>query len=186
MTHAPLKNIRKVALIVATGPQGEIGLGGDLLWHLPGDLQYFKRLTTGHPLVMGRRTFESIGRALPGRISVVVSRDEDFREKIDRIEHGKGVCSLEEALEYVDRLDGGFLSHPHEPFIAGGGQIYRESLEKGLVDTVYLTTVQKNYRADTFFPLDMLKGWTESWREEHPAQGDAPAFTYLKLERPTR
>ena len=176
------KNIRKTALIVAVGPRGEIGLNGQLLWHLPGDLQYFKRITMGHPLVMGRNTFESIGRALPGRISIVISRDADYREKVDAIEHCKGVASVESALEYVDGLPESILPAPYEPFVTGGGQVYRECLEKGLVDEVYLTVVKKQYEADTFFPLEKLEGWREIWREEHETQGDTvPGFTYLHL-----
>ena len=179
------QNIRKISLIVAVGPDGEIGREGGLLWHLPGDLQYFKRTTMGHPLIMGRRTFDSIGRALPGRISVVVSRDAPYREKIDAAQRCKGVPSVEAALEYVGRLTGDDLPHPHEPFVAGGGQIYRECLEKGLADEVYLTVVKKHYPADTFFPMELLEGWRETFREEHPeGEGDSPAFDYLRLLPP--
>ena len=177
-----MKNIRKISLIVAVGSRGEIGLDAQLLWHLPGDLQYFKRTTMGHPLIMGRHTFESIGRALPGRISIVVSRDGEYRKKIDALEHCKGVPSVESALEYVDNLPETILPTPYEPFITGGGQIYRECLEKGLVDEVYLTVVKKQYEADTFFPLEKLEGWRETGREEHEAEGDTiPGFTYLHL-----
>ena len=87
------RNIRRVSLIVAVGQNGEIGRGGDLLWHLPGDLQYFKRTTMGHPLIMGSRTFRSIGRALPGRISIVVSRDPDYCRTIDSLDACRGVPS---------------------------------------------------------------------------------------------
>ena len=140
------RDIRRVSLIVAVGQNGEIGRGGDLLWHLPGDLQYFKRTTMDHPLIMGSRTFRSIGRALPGRISIVVSRDPDYRRTIDSLDACRGVPSVEAALEYVGTLSQDQLPSPHHPFIAGGGQIYRECLEKGLVDEVYLTLVHARYR----------------------------------------
>ena len=179
-------NTRKdtAALIVAVGRNGEIGHRGDLLWHLPGDLQYFKRTTLGHPLIMGRKTFESIGRALPGRISIVVSHDAALRDRIDATERCKGVCSIEQAFAYTKTLSEEQLPFPHEAFVTGGGQIYRQALEKGLVDRIYLTVVDADYpHADTFFPMELLEGWHETSCEKHPAQDGNPAFEYRVLTR---
>lgn len=114
------RDIRRVSLIVAVGQNGEIGRGGDLLWHLPGDLQYFKRTTMGHPLIMGSRTFRSIGRALPGRISIVVSRDPDYRRTIDSLDACRGVPSVEAALEYVGTLSQDQLPCPAPPVYRRG------------------------------------------------------------------
>ena len=171
----------KAALIVAVGRRGEIGREQGLLWHLPGDLQYFKRTTMGHSMIMGRHTFESIGRALPGRLSIVVSRDADVRRRIGALPGCVGASSLEQALDYAATLTATDYPFADRPFITGGGQIYREALEKGRVDRVYLTRVHAEYEADTFFPMELLEGWREVSREPHPAQDGHPGFDYCVL-----
>ena len=172
----------KTSLIVAIGQNGEIGLNNSLLWHLPGDLKYFKNLTVGHPLIMGRKTFESIGRALPQRISIVISSDSFYREKVSSTEHCIGVSSLEQALETVKTLDSSYLTHPQEPFISGGGQIYRQALEKDIVDQIYLTVVRSTFQADTFFPMEKLKTFTTVWQEDHAKDEKNPFdFSYIKM-----
>lgn len=176
----------KAALIVAVGSRGEIGREKALLWHLPGDLQYFKRITMGHSIIMGRHTFESIGRALPGRLSIVVSRDADFRRRIDALPGCAAAPSLEQALDHAATLTGTDLPFADRPFITGGGQIYREALEKALVSRVYLTRVHAEYRADTFFPLELLAGWREISCERHPAQQGNPGFDYCVLVPPQK
>lgn len=179
--------VKKISLAVAVGPKGEIGLGNELLWHLPGDLKYFKNLTWGHPMVMGRRTFESIGRALPGRTSIVVSRDADFLNSIGNVENCAGAVSLEQALEKAVVFNASALEYPDEPFITGGGQIYRQALQAGIVDRIYLTRVEGNFEADTFFPMDMIKDWRTVWEERHLPDGKNPhAFTYMKLLPPEK
>lgn len=177
--------VKKVSLAVAVGPGGEIGRGNELLWHLPGDLKYFKKLTWGHPMVMGRRTFESIGRALPGRTSIVISSDADFLNSIGNVENCAGAVSLEQALEKSAVFNASMLEHHLEPFITGGGQVYRQALEEGVVDEIYLTRVEGDFKADTFFPMDMIKDWRTVWEERHLPDGRNPhAFTYMKLLPP--
>lgn len=134
-----------ISIIVAAAPNGAIGRGGDLIWHLSADLKYFKATTMGHPVIMGRKTFESIGRALPGRLNIVISRGEPQLPEGVVLVH-----SLEEALKAAE-------SSESEPFIIGGGQIYADAMKmagKGGVDaTIHLTRVFCSPDdADTFFP----------------------------------
>lgn len=120
-----------------------IGKGNRLLWHIPDDLKRFKQLTLGHPVIMGRKTFESIisvlGRALPGRTNIVVTRDRDYSF------HGAVIAhSLEGAITRAKEID------DEEIFIGGGSQIYAEALP--LVDRLYLTLIKDDKKGDTFFP----------------------------------
>lgn len=176
---------KKISLIVAIGENGEIGAGNDLLWHLPNDLKYFKTLTMGHPMIMGRRTFESIGRGLPGRVSIVISSDVAYREKVAGIERCMGAKSLEEALEVCGDIPCDVLPHRDSPFITGGGQIYRLSMEKNLPDVIYLTRVHSSFpTADTFFPIEALENYKCVWSEKHNADDKNPySYTYERLER---
>ncbi|MDD4820819.1 MAG: dihydrofolate reductase [Flavobacteriales bacterium] len=172
----------KISLIVAIGANGEIGFKNSLLWHLPGDLKYFKNITMGHPMIMGRKTFESIGRALPGRMSIVISSDAMYREKVSAMEHCIGASSLSDALEIVKSIGDDFLTHPHQPFITGGAQVYRQALEGDIIDTVYLTRVESAFEADTFFPVEKLKKYIEIWSEKHEKDEKNPYdFSYIKM-----
>jgi dihydrofolate reductase len=148
-----------VSLIVAFGKNRELGKDNKLLLHLPEDLKNFKRVTNGHYIIMGRKTFESIPeqyRPLPNRTNIVVTRNEEW--------NAKGVVvarSLEDAILLAK--DGG----EDEVFICGGGQIYKEAMEKDLVDRLYLTKVEWEGEADTFFPeLDEGK-WDVKSSEIH-------------------
>lgn len=137
--------MQTVSIIVATAADDAIGKDNRIPWHLPADLARFKRLTMGHAIVMGRRTFESIGRPLPGRRCIVITRQRDFRA--DGCEMAG---SLEEALARAG--DG-------EVFVVGGAEIYREALPRAA--RIYLTRVEGAFPADTFFPkLD-----EGEWRE---------------------
>ena len=178
-------NIKNISLIVAIGENGEIGAGNDLLWHLPDDLKYFKGHTMGHPMIMGRRTFESIGRALPGRVSVVISTDDAYREKISGMERCVGAASLEEALELCKNISSDVIPYNDSPFITGGGQIYRLVMEKNLADVIYLTRVHAAFpTADTFFPISTLDNYKCVWSETHDANERNPySYTYERLER---
>lgn len=130
-----------ISIIVAMGKNREIGAKNSLMWHIPGELPRFKQITMGHPIIMGRKTFESIGRPLPGRANIVITRDTNF------VREGIIVCSsVEEAIERAK-----IAPSPEEIFIIGGGQIYGQALR--LTDRLYLTLVDKEYPdADAFFP----------------------------------
>jgi len=161
-----------ISLIVATGEDRAIGKDNGMLWHLPDDFRFFKNTTMGHPLIMGRKTFESLKGALPGRRNIVVSRKPDYRptgaEKVE---------SIEEALQLAAS------ENPSEIFIAGGGQIYKETLD--LADRLYLTLVHASFPdAEVFFPKLDADNWQEVKRIFHPADDRHQyAFTFLFLER---
>ena len=127
----------EIILIVAMAANRVIGRDNDIPWHIPGEQQRFKRVTMGHTLVMGRRTFESIGRPLPERKTVIITRNEDHAEPGCTIAH-----SLPEALEYC-RED-------EKVFIAGGGDIFTQAMT--ITDTIYLTTLHREVEGDIFFP----------------------------------
>ena len=129
-----------ISLIVAMDEKRGIGLNNRLPWHLASDLKRFKGLTMGHYLVMGRKTYETIGRPLPGRTMIVVSRQRDFRPE-DCI----AVNSLEEALKIAE------VNGEKEVFIIGGGELYSQALD--LAQRIYLTSVHANVNADVFFPM---------------------------------
>ena len=124
-----------VKIIVATSKNRVIGDSNSLIWHLPADLKRFKGLTTGNPIVMGRKTYESIGRPLPNRRNIIITRDTKYD-----VEGGEIVNSLEEALMICN----------HNCFIIGGGEIYRQSME--IADQIYLTLVHEDFEGDTTFP----------------------------------
>lgn len=126
-----------ISLIVAHDHNHVIGYENGMPWHLPGDLQYFKQKTMGKPMIMGRKTFESIGRPLPGRRNIVVTRDANYRA--DGIETA---TSIEEALALAGDVP--------EIMIIGGEQIFRLSME--LTDRIYITKINHSFKGDTFFP----------------------------------
>jgi dihydrofolate reductase len=128
-----------ISLIAAVGKDRELGFKNDLIWKIPEDQEFFRKKTTGHPIIMGQKTFESIGRVLPNRLNIVLTRDENF--------HSDGIIichSIDEALEEAMK------SEPDEIFIIGGGQIYSQTI--GRANRLYLTLVDQNSQADTYFP----------------------------------
>lgn len=151
-------------IVVAVDENWGIGKDNQLLWHLPADLKHFKNITSGHPVVMGRKTYESIGRALPNRRNVVISRQTSLQ-----IEGVEVVHSLEEALA--------LLAQEAVVFIIGGAQIYRESIQK--VDKIHLTKVHHLFNADAFFPALDPQVWEETNRETHqPDEKNAFSYTF--------
>lgn len=154
-----------LTLVVAVGPGGVIGRGGGLPWHLPEDLKHFKRVTVGHAIVMGRRTWESIGRALPDRRSLVVTRQAGY------VAEGAEVCaSLEEALRRARQTD-------PEPRVIGGAGLYRAALP--LATRLLLTEVDRPVEGDTFFPpLNEAE-----WREVERREGETEGVVFRTLER---
>jgi dihydrofolate reductase len=157
------------SLIVARARNGAIGRQDGMPWHLPADLAHFKRTTLGHPVIMGRRTWESIGRALPGRRNIVVSRTPGLRAPGAEV-----VGSLADAWRAVAGAD--------ESFVIGGGQLYADALPDA--DRIYLTDVIGEVDADTYFPALVPGQWRETVLGEHPADERNPwAFRFLLLER---
>lgn len=163
----------KLSIIVATAEKGVIGKDNQLIWHLPEDLKMFRRLTTGHVIIMGRKTFESIGKPLPNRTSIIISRNTDYL-----VEGCIVVGSLEEAIEKAKEIE------TEEAFIIGGAQIYALALD--MADTVYLTQVHYNFEGDAFFPVLDANIWTETERKSfQPDEKHAYAFDFVTLEKRT-
>lgn len=131
-----------ISIIVAIAKNGIIGGGNSLLWHISEDLQRFKRITSGHPVVMGRKTYESIGRPLPNRTNVIITRQQDYK-----VEGCIVVHSLDEAIS--------MFPSEEEVFIIGGGEIYNQAWD--LADRLYITWVEAKYKGDTYFPDNYLK-----------------------------
>ena len=161
------------SIVVALGRDGShnraIGKDNQLLWHISDDLKRFKQLTMGHPLIMGRKTFESIGRPLPGRENIVVTRDQDWNYEGVYIAH-----SLDEAIKRAKTLD------TEEIFFGGGTKIYEQALP--LVDKLYLTLIDDERSADTFFPPYEAQFTREVFREEREAP-DGLKYMWIDLER---
>ena len=161
-------------MIAALDRSGAIGRGGALPWHLPADLRRFRELTTGHHVIMGRRTHESIGRALPGRTNLVLSRDAAFRAPGCEV-----MRDLDAALARV-RAAG-----DDEAFVIGGAEVYARALPAA--DRLYLTRVEAEVGGDVFFPPVEDRAWVERSREEHPADArHAHAFAFTVLDRVIR
>lgn len=157
-----------VSLIVAMSRNGVIGLDGTLPWHIPAELKRFKALTMGHPIVMGRKTWDSIGRLLPGRTTIIVSRNSSLR-----VQGAHVARSLEEALE---------LARPDpETFVIGGAEIFRLALP--YAGRIYLTTVAIECAGDTFMPPIDWAQWQRMRSESHPAGGDIPGWVLEVYER---
>jgi dihydrofolate reductase len=160
-----------VSLIVAVSDNGVIGLDGGLPWHLPRDLKHFKATTMGHHLIIGRRTWDEVGKPLPGRTMVVVTRSLRFEAAGATVVH-----SLEEALEVSKRDE--------EPFVGGGAYIYRMALVQDLVDRLYLTRVHAEVEGDTFLPEIDFDDWELISTEHHEAdEKNEYACTFDVYER---
>ena len=163
-----------LSVIVAASENDVIGREGGLPWRLPDDLARFKRLTTGHPIVMGRKTFESIGRPLPGRTSVVVSRQADYDPGCEGV---LAAGSLDEALEIAEQQPGG-----DEVFVIGGAQIY--ALAIPLADRLYLTRVHAHVEGDVCLPEFAESHWRVVEESHHGAdERNEYAHTFWVLER---
>ena len=146
----------KIALIVAMSENGTIGAKGKIPWHLSEDLRRFKQLTMGHPVLMGRKTYESIGKPLPGRTNIVLTRGAKFITPAGVL----AFASLETALDHC--------RHQHEAsvFIIGGAEVYRQALP--LAGKLFITEVHLHVNGDTTFPEYDHKEWAEVAREDHP------------------
>lgn len=162
----------RISAIVATDLNGTIGKGNEIPWYLPADLQFFKRTTIGMPVIMGRKTFESIGRPLPKRTNIVLTRDPFFV--------GTGIVvvhSLQEALH----LD--VCQEAEEVFIIGGGEIYRQAMP--LLERVFLTVVDTEIEdGEAFFPSLSPEEWEETWSKAHQAdEKNEYDYRFSRLDR---
>jgi dihydrofolate reductase len=163
----------KISIIVAAAENGVIGRGGELPWHLPDDLKTFKRLTVGHPVIMGRRTFQSIGRPLPDRQNLVLSRSASLAAGM-----GEGVEVVDSFAAALER------AHGDEVFVIGGRALFEHALD--LADRVYLTLVHARVDGDVHFPVERLE--REEWSlesEEHHAADErhVHAFSFRVYRR---
>ena len=158
--------VPKVTLIAAIDENGVLGKDNQLIWHIPEDLKRFKRLTTGHSIIMGRKTFESLPKALPNRHNIVVTRNQNYSKEDVTVCH-----SLEAAI--------GFTKDDDQPFIIGGGEIYKQAI--GLADVIELTRIHSQFEGDVFFPEIDSKKWTveKEERMSHP-DFEYSFFTYIK------
>jgi len=145
-----------ITIIAAIAKNNALGKNNDLIWHLPADLKRFKNITSGHHILMGRNTFESIGKPLPNRTTIIITRNKDYYKDGCLIAH-----SLEEAIELA--------SSEEQIFIIGGAQIYKETLVKDLADQLDITVVHQEFEADAFFPEIDLNLWKEIERENFKA-----------------
>ncbi len=158
----------EIILVAAIGENGEMGHNNELLWHLPGDLPRFKKLTMGSPIIMGRKTFDSIGRALPGRLNIVLTENTNWSAE------GVSVCrNLERALELAEQEQTG------KAFVIGGGQIYKLFL--AYATKLELTEVFDAPVADTFFPNFSGRDFTEIARER--ITDTDPKFDYVTYQK---
>lgn len=147
----------KISYVVAADVNGVIGRGNELPWHLPADLRHFKQLTMDRPIMMGRRTHESIGRPLPGRHNIVVTRQVDYRSEGCDIVH-----SIDEAIDVAGDVE--------ELMVIGGSEFYEQLLAR--VDRIYMTEIHHAFEGDTYFPKLDITHWRESAREDFPADAD--------------
>jgi dihydrofolate reductase len=156
-----------LTLVVAIDAQRGIGVDNKLPWHLPEDLAHFKRVTLGHPIIMGRKTFESIGRPLPGRRNIVVTRNAGWSHAGVEV-----ATSLEQAVALVG---------DEEASIIGGAQIFGESM--GVANRMIVTEIHHSFRCDTFFPPFDPAAWTETARAKHHSEANGYDFDFVTYER---
>ena len=159
--------MQNLSLIVAVAHNNVIGINNTLPWHLPEDLKHFRALTTGHHIIMGRKTYESLGRLLPGRTTVIVTRNKDYKLEGALVAH-----SLEAAVDLCLNDD--------EAFVIGGAELYQDGLK--LANQLYITEVDLEVTGDAFFPAIDQQLWQETSREAHTSAQGLP-FTYLTYKR---
>ena len=158
-----------LSIIAAIGQNNALGKDNQLIWHLPADLKRFKKVTSGHHVIMGRKTFESLGKPLPNRTTIIISRDKNY--------HADGciiVNSLAEAIEVAQ--------NDENPYILGGAEIYRQSMD--IADVLDLTFVHQTFEADVYFPEIDKNTWKETFREDHLKDDKNKFdFSFVKYER---
>jgi dihydrofolate reductase len=147
--------MKNLSIIVAVANHNVIGINNTLPWHLPEDLKRFRALTTGHHIIMGRKTYESLGRLLPNRTTVIVTRNKNYQ-----VEGALIANSLHAAIKMCDA--------DSEPFLIGGAELYKEGIE--LANKLYITEVHADFKGDAFFEQIDLARWHEVGREKHIAE----------------
>ena len=157
-----------ITIVVAISENNAIGKNNKLLWHLPNDLKHFKEITTGHTVIMGRKTYESVGRPLPNRRNIIITRQNIA------IEGCEVAGSIDAALALCAR--------EKEVFIVGGAEIYKQSIN--LTDRIYLTIVHKKFEGDSFFPEINKQDWKEVYREDHlPDEKNQLPYSFITYEK---
>lgn len=163
--EVPLGKFKGLSLVVATDQENGIGKNNQLLWHLPNDLKFFKKVTSGHTVIMGRKTFDSVGKPLPNRRNIVISRQPDLQiegvEVFDNLGNAVNACKNED-----------------EFFVIGGGEIYKQAMP--LAKQIYITKVDASLNADTFFPDIEALTWEVAWKQKHQ-KDEKHAFDYTFL-----
>lgn len=161
--------VTTITLIAARARNGVIGRNNQIPWNIPGELAYFKRMTMGHPIVMGRKTWESIGRPLPGRRNIVVTRNREYIAPGAEV-----VAGLDQALMLVGDVD--------EVFVIGGGELYAEAMPRA--DRIVLTEIDADFEGDTFLPPLDRSQWREKIREHHPPASERTfGYSFVIYER---
>ena len=159
---------QKISIIVAIAENHAIGKDNKLLWYLPNDLKHFKTITSGHTVIMGRKTYDSVGKPLPNRRNIVITR-----KQLD-IPGCEVVNSLEQAIE--------LCKTEHEVFIVGGAEIYRQAM--ALTNKIYLTIVHQTFEGDTYFPDIEENIWVETEREDYqPDEKNKLPYSFITLDR---
>ena len=160
-------------IIVARAENNVIGKDNQLIWRMPNDLKFFKEKTSGHYVLMGRKSYESMGKPLPNRLNIVITRNKEYA-----IEGAMVVHSLQEALDFSEQ------QKQKEVYILGGGEIYKQAFEKQVVDKIYLTEIKDTFEGDTYFPEFNKNEWKEVAREEYQADHLNPHdYAFVTLEK---
>ncbi len=160
-----------ITIIAAIAKNNALGKDNDLIWHLPADLKRFKKITSGHHILMGRNTFESIGKPLPNRTTIIITRNEDY------VKDGCFIAnSLEEALKIAEADE--------QIYIIGGAQIYKYALENNLADALEITLVHQEFEADAFFPEIDTKVWQSVEKEDFKAdEKNKYDYSFIRFEK---
>ena len=164
----------ELAIVVAVAENNVIGKNNQLVWHMPQDLKHFKSITMGFPIIMGRKTYESIGKPLPGRTSIVITRQPDY--------YANGcivVRSIQDAIRQAK------MQNKEKAFVIGGAEIYRQATD--VCDTMFLTRIRHSFEGDTFFPEIDPNKWIETEKESYPADDkNLYPFDFITLKRTNR
>ena len=169
-----------ISIIAAIGKNNELGKDNQLLWQLPADMKHFRDITSGHIVIMGRKTYESIGRPLPNRRNIVITRETDYQkdgiEVVNSLPEALKIASLEQGKKFEENDD------EIEVFIIGGGQIYNEAIANA--DKLYITHVDATLPADTYFPEISCEEWEKTSSESHEADEKNPyPYTFSEYRK---